>query len=598
MQSRQYAQPGDLIDLREYGAVLRRRSLVIVVLAILGFGLAVGYSALQTPIYTATTKVLLNAPPGDSGGNLNDVISVDTEAQVAKSAPIASAAAKELGSELIPGELLKHVSVKSTANTFVLDIAYWDPNPAQAALGANAFAKAYIDYKRQQADDQIAERQLSIEDQIALLQREQAKQNRILEANIPGTIEYRNARDALSQVSIRLAVLASSLAQLPQIVNPGQIILPAGMPKAPSSPKVLLNAALGLFLGLFGGVVTAFLLDRMDDRIHRSADLQLYLDAPVLAFVPHVTGRHRKRVSQLIVHLDPRSPVAEAYRTIRASVLSMAHKRDDLKVLGITSPMQGEGKSMTSANVAAALGQTDKRVLVLSADIRKPRIHEFFYAANERGLSEVLEGECSFDEAVERTEVDNVWVLAGGRFPAHPAELLQSPAMADLLAAARKQFDFVIVDCPPVLGLADCLAVLPLVDAVLLVVQADKTRGGAILEMGDRLERVGVSVDAVIMNDLRVARGRPGSRTYDYYTASDEYLRPVGTQFQGSLRFAPERPSEVSNGNGASREAERSKRDAVGGEQPSSEATDSSTSNGEAIVSTGLEPSKLHADEG
>ena len=110
--------------------------------------------------------------------------------------------------------------------------------------------------------------------------------------------------------------------------------------------------------------------------------------------------------------------------------------------------------------------------------MRKPRTHEFFGAANDVGLSNVLEGQLPFSEAVERTD-GGIWVLAGGTFPTRPAELLQSPAMAELLAAARKQFDFVIVDCPPVLGLADCLAVLPLVDAVLFVVQADKTHGGA-----------------------------------------------------------------------------------------------------------------------
>ncbi|MGZ5307229.1 MAG: CpsD/CapB family tyrosine-protein kinase, partial [Actinomycetota bacterium] len=289
-------------------------------------------------------------------------------------------------------------------------------------------------------------------------------------------------------------------------------------------------------------------------------------------------------------------PVAEAYRTIRASVLSMAHKRD-MKVLGITSPVQGEGKSMTSANVAAALGQADRRVLVLSADIRKPRIHEFFGATNELGLSEVLEGKISFSEAVKRTEVGNIWLLAGGNFPAQPAELLQSLAMADLLVAVRKQFDFVIVDCPPVLGLTDCLAVLPLVDAVLLVVQADKTRGGAILEVGDRLERVGVSVDAVIMNDLRVARGRPGHRSYGYYTAPDEYLRPVGRVSQGSLRFAePPTDGSVSDGNGTVNEVDRSQGDPVERKRLKP-ARRTSASNGEAAESTGFEPSTIPADE-
>ncbi len=582
-----------MVDLRDYFAVLRRRSLVVVILASLGLGLALGYSKLQTPLYTATAHVLINAPPGGTSQNLSNVISVDTEAQVARSAPIAIAAAPEIGTELIPTQLLKHVSVSSTPNTFVLDISYWDPNPTVAALGANAFAKAYLDNRKKQADELISEQESSIEAQIGELQREQRVENGKLEAASPGSIAYRNAQDALGQISIRLAVLASSLAELPQFVNPGQIILPAAVPKAPTSPRVPLNAAVGLFLGLFAGVVTAFLLDRMDDRIHRSSDLELYLDAPVLAFVPHVRGRDRERVSQLIVHLDPRSPVAEAYRTIRAGVLSMAHKRD-LKVLGITSPTQGEGKSMTSANIAAALGQTDKRVLVISADMRKPRIHEFFGAANDVGLSNVLEGELPFSEAVERAD-GGIWVLAGGTFPTRPAELLQSPAMAELLAAARKQFDFVIVDCPPVLGLADCLAVLPLVDAVLFVVQADKTHGGAILEVGDRLERVGVAVDAVVMNDVRVSRGGPGHRSYGYYVASEDYLRPVSKPRLGSLRLAPARAAAtVTDGDGGPKEAERPQYEAV---EPERRATLVPGSNGGSTIDEALEPSTIPADE-
>jgi capsular exopolysaccharide synthesis family protein len=582
-----------VVDLRDYLAVLRRRALVIVILASLGLGLALGYSKLQTPLYTATAHVLINPPPGGTSQNLNNVISVDTEAQVARSAPIAIAAAADIGTELIPTQLLKHVSVKSTPNTFVLDISYWDPDPTQAALGANAFAKAYLDNRKKQADELISEQESSIEAQIGELQREQRVENAKLEAASPGSIAHRNAQDALGQISIRLAVLASSLAELPQIVNPGQVILPAAVPKSPTSPRVPLNAAIGLFLGLLAGVVTAFLLDRMDDRIHRSSDLEIYLDAPVLAFVPHVRGRDRERVSQLIVHLDPRSPVAEAYRTIRAGVLSMAHKRD-LKVLGITSPTQGEGKSMTSANIAAALGQTDKRVLVISADLRKPRIHEFFGAANDVGLSNVLEGQLPFSEAVERTD-DGIWILPGGTFPTRPAELLQSPAMAQLLAAARLQFDFVIVDCPPVLGLADCLAVLPLVDAVLLVVQADKTQGGAILEVGDRLERVGVAVDAVVMNDVRVSRGGPGHRSYGYYVASEDYLRPVSRAKLGSLRLAPPRAAAtVTDGKGGPKEAERPQSEAV---EPERRATLVPGSNGGSTIDEALEPSTIPADE-
>jgi capsular exopolysaccharide synthesis family protein len=225
----------------------------------------------------------------------------------------------------------------------------------------------------------------------------------------------------------------------------------------------------------------------------------------------------------LIVESAPRSPAAEAYRTARTSVLSLAGRRG-AKVIAVLSPAQGEGKSTSAANLAAALGHADRRVVVVSADLRKPTIHKHFGVSPSKGLSEVLTGELSLEEAVRRSFSPNVWVLASGRIPAHPAELLQSPAMGQVIAELRETFDFVVIDCPPLLGLADSLAVVPLTDAILLVVQAERTQGGAIVEACDQLDRVGGRVEGVILNDIRAQRGWPGHRGYGYYLASTQYL--------------------------------------------------------------------------
>ena len=225
----------EFIDLRVYLTALRRRRTVIAVLAALGLGLGLGYSKLQTPLYTATAEVLINPPPGSSTLNLNNTISVGTEAQVVKSAPVADVAAKSLGSPPVSTQLLKHVSVKTSPSSFVMGISYSDPNSSQAAAGANAFANAYLEYRQQLGDDQIAQQQDSIGKQIAQLQSEQKLENKALEASTPGTIVYRNAQDALNQLSVRLAVLASSIAELPTFVNPGQIILPAVAPAQATS---------------------------------------------------------------------------------------------------------------------------------------------------------------------------------------------------------------------------------------------------------------------------------------------------------------------------------------------------------------------------
>jgi capsular exopolysaccharide synthesis family protein len=548
----------ELVDLRKYTAVLRRRAPIIIVLTLVGFSLMFGYSKLQTPKYTARAKVLVNPPPGTDSQSPDRVISMDTEAQVLESQPIAVAAGAILKSPLTVQQLLKRVSATTAPENFIMNIAYVDPSPTRAALGANAFATAYVDYKTQQARAQISQAQGFVTGSIQDLVKKQRALNADLVSQTPGSLEYRSTQDQLDRLSVELVALESQLGAIPQVVNPDQIILQASAPASPSSPKVPLNSAIGLMLGLFCGVVAAFVLDLSDDRVRGRVQLESYLEAPLLAYVPHSKSRdHRRRNAHLVVDLEPRGPAAEAYRTMRTNVMSMARKRG-LKVFAVVSPMPQEGKSMTAANLAAALGQTDERVLVVSADIRKPRIHEHFGVSNGRGLTEVLEGELAVEEAIVRPAVGNVWVLPGGHITSRPAELLQSSAMAELLDTMRTEFDLVILDCPPVLGLSDCLALLPLVDAVLLVVRSGHTRGGAILETTDQLERVGVRVDAAILTDVDTPRRQHYG--YGYYLASSEYLRPEKKeppQRWGPRLISPAAPVEAkANGNGASGEAE------------------------------------------
>ena len=237
MQSRQYPQQGgDVVDLRDYVAVLRRRSLVITVLALLGLGLALGYSKLQTPIYTATAKILINPPPGDTSQNLNNVISVDTEAQVVKSAPIATGAAAEMQTDTIPTQLLKHVSVKSTANTFILEISSLGSKSGPGRAGGQLFREGVPRIQaaargrpdptttvlHREPDDRAQQRTGSAEPDPR--------------AERPGTIAYRNARDSLDQLSIRLAVLASARPS-PQIVTLARSSCPPGPRSRPPARR-------------------------------------------------------------------------------------------------------------------------------------------------------------------------------------------------------------------------------------------------------------------------------------------------------------------------------------------------------------------------
>lgn len=547
MQARQpLPSTEDVIDVRDYIAVLRRQALVIVLLAVGGLGLALVFSAIQTPTYTARAEVLIRPPTGFSqGARLDQVVSMDTEARLVVSAPIAEAANEALGTGLSITQLLKHVSVDTAPDTLILDVLFWDTRPGRAAEGANAFADAYLTYKRDQALEEIAQQRSAIEQQMAELRRQQREQTEILEGSDPDSPEYLDAQEALDRLDVQVAVLASQLASIPSLVDPGDVILPATAPASPSSPKYPVNAAVGLFLGLFLGIVAAFLRDRADDRVHGRRDVSLYLRTPILAYIPHVR-RHRQQVfTRLIVETEPRSPAAEAYRTARTSVLALA-SRGDYRVLAIVSPLQREGKTTTAANLAAALGHADKRVLVASVDLRKPRIHEFFRISNDVGLSDVLTGEMELKRAIVKSDSSSVWILPGGHPPARPAELLQGSRMAAVVEELRADFDFVVLDCPPVLGLADCLALVPLADAVFMVIAAEQSQGGAIMEAYEQLDRVGGAPIGAFLNNIRVPRG--SHQAYGYYLPAPGYLEP--TTPPRSSRVVPGPADEPAAGNG------------------------------------------------
>jgi capsular exopolysaccharide synthesis family protein len=508
-------------DVFGYLTVLRRHARLVVGLALLGLTLAVVYSGTRHAEFTAHAEILLRSPVETSPTTrLSDIISVETEARLVASAPIARAAKAALGSPLTVHDILDRVAIETSPDTFVLDVRYSAHDPRAAAAGANAFARAYLDYRRQQAIAEITQQRTVIEQQMAQLRDEERQQTDILADSRQGSSEYSAAQDALDRISFQIAALASQLGQIPPVGDAGEVILPATPPSSPSSPRYTMNAAAGLFLGFFVGVVLAFAIDRSDDRIRDRSDVAAYVRAPILTYVPHERPRHRDAPLRVIVETEPRSPSAEAYSTARTSLLALA-RRDDARVIAVASALPREGKTTTTANLAASLARADVRVLIVSADLRKPRVAEYFGITAGTGLAGVLEGRFSLDEAIVDAGVRNVWIVPAGTVPPHPAELLQSGRLGDVLAEARRSFDVVLVDCPPILGLSDCLSILPLADAVVMVVRADESPGPAVADAVDVVHRAGASISGVVLNDVRVSRGHRSS-LYGYYVARYE----------------------------------------------------------------------------
>jgi polysaccharide biosynthesis transport protein len=336
---------------------------------------------------------------------------------------------------------------------------------------------------------------------------------------------------------------------------PLTVVTPAEAPLSPSSPKPAQDAILGLVAGLILGLAVAFLRDSLDDAVSAKETAEHLTNAPVLAAVPMVTS-WRKRDRPLVVSLArPTSPATEAFRSLRTS-LQFARAEHELRTILVTSPAASEGKTSTLANLGAVFAQAGQNVLMVSCDLRKPRLGQFFGIDESAGLTTAILGEDSVENLICRAPgTENLWLLPSGPTPPNPAELLNGARSQQIFAELRGRFDLVLVDSPPILPVTDAAVLAKDADAVLLVVAAFRTKSGDLLRASEKLAQVNARVVGVVLNEAtRQAAGyyRAYGTGQGYYGRPLPQLTPaVPVQLNGN-GVAPSR-----NGTNAGRRADQ-----------------------------------------
>ena len=419
----------------------------------------------------------------------------------------------------------------------VVSVSYTSTDPEEARDIAQAFAENYVTYQRERALEDVVAQQEAVQAQIDSTSEQLAEVTEQLSQaenadNLALTTSLTTQRNSLiARLGVQQQQLDDLRGQQTRATDTGEVIEPADLPTAPSSPSYGRSLMLGLFLGGLLGLGVAFIRERLDDRFKDRTDLERLLEAPVLATVP--TYPIPKKGPNVISLTELGGPAVEAYRSLRTNLQFITAQRG-LKSILITSPSEGEGKSATTANLGVLLAQAGRRVIIVSSDLRRPTLGGYFgvpEGGEQPGLSSWLaSGEEEPWGIIKDPGVPNLRVVPSGPLPPNPAELLTSARVRSFVSAMEANADLVLFDSPPVLAVADAAELASIVGGAVLVVNAGSTHKSATVHARQELERVGGKILGAVLNGFDPSSSPYHYSSYNYYTSPPSPGNGSGTK--------------------------------------------------------------------
>lgn len=443
---------GECMTLQEYVGTLKRHWILILVLAVVGGGVAYLYSQTVEPKYRSQTDVMVMSTHGENTAELAQGASyvrslVETYTLLVQSPEVLTPVIDDLGLKMTPQQLASSMDVNAPLDTLVIQIGVTDGDPAEARRTADAIA-----------------------------------------AQLAKTVP-------------EVSPAATEDSQSVQVTT----ISPASMPRSPVSPNTRLNVLIGTAIGLFLGVVISIFRRRFLSRIGAPEDIAGLTDVGVLGEIPVVGG---KQTLVRAARNSPQGRVAESLRQLAAS-LRFTDLGGSRRVILVTSGSAMEGKSSVSLGLALTLAEAGHSALYVEADLRRPNAAGLTGLETSIGVTDVLVGDATIGEAVQEWGHANLSVLACGTRPPNPGQILASQELGELVSEARKLYDYVIVDSPPVLAVSDALWLSASVDGTLVVVRSGSTTAAELRRTLAALERAGSPVTGIVIDRAKSRHRSP-----------------------------------------------------------------------------------------
>ncbi len=334
-----------------------------------------------------------------------------------------------------------------------------------------------------------------------------------------------------------------------------RIVDPAYTPRRPIKPKKKMNLLLGIFMGLGLGVGIAFVKEYLDHSVRSSEDLEK-LGLTTISIVPKINIKSALEKiqqngkvddeeyalkSRLISHYDPKSTVAEAYRTLRTNIQFM-NPDNPLRSLVVSSGGPGDGKSTTVANMAIAFANLGKKVLLIDGDLRKPILHKVFDVPRGPGLTHRLVQDLNDQDVIRETQVPDLYLVTCGDVPPNPSELLASWKLKDFIARMKAEYDIVLLDSPPIIAVTDASILSTLTDAIMLVVNSGRTDQRVLKRSINLLSQVNTNLIGAVLNGVNISAGYD---SYYYYYHYYYYYADTDDKKKGSKRSRKKRPGLI-----------------------------------------------------
>jgi capsular exopolysaccharide synthesis family protein len=515
------------LEVHYYWKVIVKRLWIITLLCIVGVGTSLWYSLSQPPLYRTSTTLLLSPPPPDrliprASKWLEEMAS--TYVEYMKTSAFANLVIKKTGLEISPDEFASSISAELIPGTLFFKISATNPSPEKAQLLANTMAEVIIaEHLAHQKAQQELQKEAMSDSVVALLNEKLEMERQYYERKVASLRqqieelesqpqsdereeELMKLHEELIRVEGLLIQVMTNLTDLQQGQSSGVstaiVVEPATLPTKPLRGKTAKILLFAFSTSLSLGVGLAFLLEYLDYTFKTPEELEAAFGMPTLGAIGIIANEREK----IVALSDPKSSIAEAFRSLRTNV-HLACLDKPMKTLLITSAAPLEGKTLIAANLAVTMAKAGKKVILVDGDLKKPSLHKLFGLSNYLGLTNLLIYEHfnrnSLENFLQKTDVEGLSILSSGPLPPDPSYILCSERMEKLIEDLKETFDVVIFDSSPTVAITDGLILATKVDASIQVVLAGMTRRDIVVKGRDLLTKVGANLLGPVLNKVK-----------------------------------------------------------------------------------------------